>query len=88
MIEATATDRHTTVARKSASASVTDPYAITTYELTVTNRRDVPHYLTRVRTRAERICAQWELSRRCATVAGLNPRSIRYFPAILFLRCP
>lgn len=52
MIEATATDRHTTVARKSASATVTDLYGTTTYELTVTNRHDVPHYLTRVRTRA------------------------------------
>lgn len=45
MIDATATDRHTTVASKSASATVTDPYATTTYELTVAHRHDIPHSL-------------------------------------------
>ena len=49
MIKATATDRHTTVARKSASATVTNPYATTTYELTVTNRHVISYPL--------RVCA-------------------------------
>ncbi len=45
MNAATVTYRRTTVARQFASATVTDLYATTTYELTVAHRHDIPHSL-------------------------------------------
>jgi len=76
----TVTHRRDTVAMNSPTATVASPCAARVYMPTVAHRCDVPHPIhahtrTHTHTRTEIISAQWEPSRRCATVRVGRQRS-------------